>query len=246
MNAGVRTGKIARLPQTIRDQLNRRLEDGGQGKTLAAWLNSLPEVRAVLKEHFGGRNISEQNLSEWKQGGYRDWQLRQDAIEAVQRMDTDAGELESASKTPIISLLMKGLAARYAVATQTLTRSDRKGELDVPLLHQLCRDVIALRRSDSYAERVQIERSRADLECNQERRKQNDEMLKWAWKHREEVLAHLKAEFHDQVRFYRKVLGENEVSWEAAAHADEVEELASAIKQADADAAGQEIQPNKA
>ena len=60
-----RKGKIARLPKTIRDELNQRLADGESGRRLIAWLNSLPEVDAVLDREFGGRAISEQNLSEW-------------------------------------------------------------------------------------------------------------------------------------------------------------------------------------
>src|SRR5713101_951139 len=40
-----RNGKIARLPLAIRQELNRRLQNGEQGKKLVAWLNALPEVR---------------------------------------------------------------------------------------------------------------------------------------------------------------------------------------------------------
>src|SRR5438094_278684 len=43
-----RTGKIARLPHTIREQLNRRLQDGELGKPILQWLNSLPEVKALF------------------------------------------------------------------------------------------------------------------------------------------------------------------------------------------------------
>jgi hypothetical protein len=39
-----RNGKIARLPQEIREQVNRRLEDGEPGKQIAEWLNGLPEA----------------------------------------------------------------------------------------------------------------------------------------------------------------------------------------------------------
>jgi len=43
-----RTGKIARLPKSIRDELNRRLEDGWQNIKLVDWLNELPAVREIL------------------------------------------------------------------------------------------------------------------------------------------------------------------------------------------------------
>ena len=93
-----RKGKIARLPREVREQLNRRLQDGEPGTKLVDWLNSLPEVQAVLSSEFDGRPIREQNLSEWKQGGYRDWQLQQEAIELVRGMDADSDELSQASK----------------------------------------------------------------------------------------------------------------------------------------------------
>ncbi len=49
-----RTGKIARLPRSIRDQLNQQLDDGRPAIALVEWLNSLPEVQAVLEaEHDG-------------------------------------------------------------------------------------------------------------------------------------------------------------------------------------------------
>jgi molybdopterin molybdotransferase len=49
---------------------NRRLEQGEQGRSLVAWLNSLPEVRAVLAAEFAGKPIREQNLPEWRQHGF--------------------------------------------------------------------------------------------------------------------------------------------------------------------------------
>ena len=59
-----RNGKIARLPRAIRNELNRRLDEGEQGKKLVAWLNTLPEARAIVAVEFGGKPIREQNLSE--------------------------------------------------------------------------------------------------------------------------------------------------------------------------------------
>ena len=64
-----RTGKIARLPRYLRDNLNQRLHDGESGKKLTAWLNSSQAVQDILDDYFNGVPISEQNLSEWRQGG---------------------------------------------------------------------------------------------------------------------------------------------------------------------------------
>jgi hypothetical protein len=72
-----RKGKIARLPRNIRETLNSRLEDGEVGSDLVLWLNTLPEVRSILASQFEGSPITPQNLSQWKQGGFLDWQRNQ-------------------------------------------------------------------------------------------------------------------------------------------------------------------------
>ena len=54
-------GKIGRLSQSRREELGERMEDGQTGKELAEWLNSLPDVQALLKEKFGGLPGNEQN-----------------------------------------------------------------------------------------------------------------------------------------------------------------------------------------
>jgi hypothetical protein len=75
-----RVGKIARIPDGIREQLNYRLVNGEGGPTLLPWLNSLPEVQLVLAHYFGGQAINHQNLSAWRTGGYRDWKLQREMI----------------------------------------------------------------------------------------------------------------------------------------------------------------------
>jgi hypothetical protein len=224
MNARARTGKIARLPQTIRDQLNCRLQDGEQGKSLVAWLNSLPEVRAVLKADFGGRSITESNLSEWRQGGYREWQVQQEAIEAVRHMDVDSSELNKASKTPVIDLLSHRLAARYVVATQTLNRPDGEGEIDVKLLHGFCRDVVALRRSDHTAERLEIERGRLKLERDQHHKMQDEEFLQRAWARHKEVLTYIGKRFDERESLYRSLMADDAKCQETSGQAELPEE----------------------
>jgi hypothetical protein len=73
-----RTGKIARLPCPIREELNERLEAAQPGAEILAWLNGLAEVKEILKAGFGGDPITKQNLSHWRQNGHRDWLGRRD------------------------------------------------------------------------------------------------------------------------------------------------------------------------
>lgn len=83
-----RKGKIARLPEPIREELNRRLYDGQSGSRVLAWLNGLPEALAALDgEDFGGsphtRQFTDNNLSEWKSGGYQDWLKDEKRVAAI-------------------------------------------------------------------------------------------------------------------------------------------------------------------
>jgi len=53
----MRTGRIACLPQPIREQLNRRLESSEDYEPILNWLNALPEAKQVIDDHFAGRSI---------------------------------------------------------------------------------------------------------------------------------------------------------------------------------------------
>lgn len=88
-----RIGKIARLPKAIRDRLNQQIQDGVPGKALVYWLNQNDEVRDVLLQHFNAKEITEQNLSEWKQGGYQDWLKHQETRDWVRRLSDEAEDI---------------------------------------------------------------------------------------------------------------------------------------------------------
>lgn len=179
-----RTGKIARLPHGIREQLNRRLHDGEEGKKLAAWLNTLPEALTVLAAEFDSQLITPQNLSEWKKGGYRDWQVQQDALAMVQTITADTDALKSASPDPLTDKLALWLVARYAVAAKSL-----KGTADWQRLRELCFDLVLLRKGDHSAERLRLERERLEVEREQLRELREEDYQAWAKEHRDEVCA---------------------------------------------------------
>jgi hypothetical protein len=61
-----RRGKIARLPHQIREQLNRRLHNGEEGRQAIEWLNALPEVQAALAAEFDGQLITDNKKSRRK------------------------------------------------------------------------------------------------------------------------------------------------------------------------------------
>ena len=86
-----RTGKIARLPYKIREEVNRRLRDNVPGDKICEWLNRLPAAKAVCKEFArrGGKEqspITPNQLSEWRRGGFRDWLVEQRMLEETREM----------------------------------------------------------------------------------------------------------------------------------------------------------------
>jgi hypothetical protein len=91
-----RRGKIGRLPADLREEVCRRLHDGHTGGQILAWLNAKPETLAVLAEHFEGEPVSAQNLSDWRQGGYRDWLNRRDRVDNLKTLSAYALDLAKA------------------------------------------------------------------------------------------------------------------------------------------------------
>lgn len=180
-----RNGKIARLSRAVRQELNRRLQDGEQGKKLVAWLNALPEVQVVVVAEWDGKPLREQNLSEWKKGGYRDFLAQQDAMEVAERLGENAMEWDAEGRPPITDTLALWIAARYTVATRTVAQTE--GPEGWRLLRELCGDIIELRRGDHSAERLRMDRERLDLDRERDRVKTEGEFIVWAMENQERI-----------------------------------------------------------
>ena len=76
--------KISSLPRLVRDELNRRMDDGQRGPELLSWINGLAEVREILAKQYRGIEISDQNLSVWRETGFCEWQKGQEHHERLQ------------------------------------------------------------------------------------------------------------------------------------------------------------------
>ena len=83
-------GKIARLPKDIREELNRRMDDGQPASVILPWVNELPAVKTVLETHFGGAPINDGNLSEWRQHGHQRWLEKQESVTELKELAEDA------------------------------------------------------------------------------------------------------------------------------------------------------------
>jgi hypothetical protein len=152
-----RNGKIARLPLTIRDELNQRLLNGEQGKQLVEWLNGLPQVQAVLKATFEGRPITEDNVSAWKIGGYASWVEAERLREEVFSFMDSTALLKAAAKGKLTDRMSLMLAATMAAQMRRIEAMPDSLE-KAKMFRELRIGLMALRRSELYAERLRIER----------------------------------------------------------------------------------------
>ncbi len=156
-----RTGKIARLPRTIREELNLRLDNGEVGKSLVAWLNEQDDVQAVLAKYFAGNPVTEQNLSEWRQGGFQDWLREQSTRTWIRSLaDRTKNIRDDVGQIPVSDWLSAPLAV---ILGRTLEHLDVAPTGDPEFRQELLaliRGLAQLRRSDHEQQRLHLQNQR--------------------------------------------------------------------------------------
>jgi hypothetical protein len=81
-----RTGKIARLPAEIREEVNEMISAGVEYPHIADW----------LAEH-GHPGFIPMNISRWRDGGYEEWLKHQERLEQMEAKTAYAVELAQSS-----------------------------------------------------------------------------------------------------------------------------------------------------
>ena len=157
-------GKIARLPHAVREELNRRLQNGETGKVILPWLNALPAVQAVLAARFAAVPVNHQNLSNWRHSGYQDWLEQQRYGNLARDLAENAEEIAPDNGGPVIAnSLSTVLMAELAVSvyksqneqSESANPSEKFNRL-CGLLHTLCE----VRREDHRVARLGLDRDR--------------------------------------------------------------------------------------
>ena len=163
-----RNGKIARLSKDVREQLNRRLENGWGGARLLKWLNDLPDVRRVLREEFHGRAISPKNLSQWREGGYADWVRNQQSREGMRWMVERAEELADApGPKDVCEQLARIVTVEVAEQVRRLDQIEDPKERWREL-REVCLELWRLRNATSYGQGVALGWKRWQREVDRE------------------------------------------------------------------------------
>lgn len=172
-----RQGKIARLPFAVRDQLCEKLSDGIPAREVCAWVNALPAWKEARAKYGYGADISEQNVSDWRSGGFVDWQAERAKVQHLRAVAESACHIAAATGGDPAAVGSRILAGRLTELLESL---------DDQQAPELARALAALRRGENDAQRLELDRSRAELqrqalELERERfRRQTCEMfLKW-------------------------------------------------------------------
>jgi len=163
-----RNGKVANLPNDIREQLNLRLLEGESGRELAAWLNALPNVQSILGLQFNGSPISEVNLTHWRQGGYLQWFTERDCFDSARALaDGDCNLAETGLSAErllnILTLRIGQLLMRWDFSLdEGVSKTDAFSEVarKARILQGISRFVLAIHRIQSQQAREKPETAR--------------------------------------------------------------------------------------
>jgi len=167
------TGKIGRLPTTLRDQLGHRLEDGLAGAEILDWLNQLPEVQQIMDDHFDGRPITEQNLSDWRQAGHLEWIRREEARQAIVGLAEQADDVHD-----LVGCrhLVDEFALVVVAEIHRLSRLLLSDEVDLEKrwqrLREINRELAQLRKQDHEATKLRLMEERCAMEMLKEKQKE--------------------------------------------------------------------------
>ncbi len=132
------------------------MEDGEAGPLLLRWLNTLPEVQAVLQEKFGGEPIKQQNLSNWRQAGFARWQRLQQELAFARTLTEEAKAIQGAAGA---DALAERIEPHLALALARVLRDAEAGaegpEKTRAILGVAC-ELARLRRSNQAAQRLKL------------------------------------------------------------------------------------------
>lgn len=153
-----RTGKIARLPITIRTEINVRLRNGQTGGQILPWLNGLPDVQAVLGALFDGDPINAENLSQWRRGGYADWLSDRDEIDDIRDLSAFSVDLANAAGGHLAAGPLARLTGKLHLAIE---------QADLKSLPDLIEAATKLRKQEIDAAKVALDKVKTDQKATE-------------------------------------------------------------------------------
>ena len=155
-----RVGKIARLPAPVREALNRRLHNGEQGPQILPWLNALPETQSLLTDFYQGKEINPQNLSDWRTGGYRDWEAKMDRTHRIKQLAEYAVKLTAADGGSIAEGASAIASGQLLELLEAATADDEHEKLPLEQTLQIVGALKDLRGAEAAKQRAESDREK--------------------------------------------------------------------------------------
>ena len=155
-----RKDKIARLPLPLRTQINLRLAAQPDGTELLAWLNAIPGLPDLLAAEFAGEPVSQQNLDEWRQGGFREWYAQREMFDEARELAADAGPVAGNPSHELTEHLAAALAAKFAgLLAGWDGTEDEAFDAKLRVLTKFNQNLTLLRRMNHSATRLRMEQA---------------------------------------------------------------------------------------
>jgi hypothetical protein len=155
-------GKIARLPESIREQLNQRLLDGVVGKEIVSWLNTLPEVNRVVAELFAGHPITQQNISEWRRRSFQVWLEKRETQTRVLHLAETFQDLEPEDRLR----RMSGILAAQLMDAMNQLPAVKDAEVRWRRLQRICWEFARLKKFHTHGLAMQLQHEKALSSAN--------------------------------------------------------------------------------
>ena len=205
-----RQGKIAQLPLALREEINRRIEDGKTGRDILRWLNAHPTVTQLIQPDAEGLFITDQNFSNWRAGGYADWQRRREHVNELRELSQFSIQLAQASGGNLtegaaailagkILELLEGINKTMAAAKEVDEVPDAAAIASLSeSLSSLSDSLASLRTGDQNNRRLAQNEER--LRLLQERLKQTQETLELEKKKFQRTTCELFLKWFDDAR----------------------------------------------
>jgi hypothetical protein len=128
------------LPQDIRIEINRRLDDGATALDVASWLNSEKKVRKVHDEKWPGQpRMSVKNIHAWRRGGYQQWLQQREKLDHLKELSEYSLRLGQAAGGSVADGSAAIAGGRIMEALETTSDED---------IHKMVRSICNLRTSD--------------------------------------------------------------------------------------------------
>jgi hypothetical protein len=157
-----RTGKIAKLPSAIRDELNSRLAEGEATEAILEWINGLPDVRTHLEAHHQGNPITADNLSRWRQGGFAGWAESVKMQDSMEAMTLACSEMDGPARDALVSRIGTVLMSRLVSQMQAFDAMP-EGPEKTRFWGEIVWSYVALRRTELNYEEFKLERKKATM-----------------------------------------------------------------------------------